>query len=80
MNDTWKQPARLWRWREHLSAAAAQPIETGSLEEMILRAVARGAARAEERRELFIDLGGDELFAWPEIRELYNSPTFPIDI
>ena len=80
MNNIWKKPARLWRWRERLSEAVAAPIETGSLEEMILRAVARGAARAEERQELFIDVGDDELLAWPQIRELHTSPAFPIDI
>ena len=80
MNDIWKQPARLWRWRDSLSAAAAQPLDTGSLEEMILRAVARGAAAAEQREELFIDVGGDEALGWAQIRELHGSPAFPVEI
>ena len=80
MNNIWKQPARLWRRREPLGAAAALPLHTGSLEEMILLAVDRGAAVAEEREELFIDVGGPEALRWAEIRKLHRSPSFPVEI
>ncbi len=78
--EIWKQPARLRRWRDHPAAVAAQPLEIGSLEEMIILAVNRGATAADERDELFIDIGGTEALCWAEIRQLHASPGFPVEI
>lgn len=85
MNTLWKQPARLCRRREPLSAPAEKAPSTqlaaGSLEDMVRRAIARVAEAGDPEREaLFIDFGADRVLAWSEIRTLRRSPEFPVEI
>lgn len=84
MDNIWKQPARLCRRREPPAADVAdgsvRRIDSGSLEDMIRRMVARVAeAGATERHVLFIELG-EHVLAWSEIRKLWRSPNFPVEI
>ncbi len=84
MNNIWKQPARLWRRREPLVAGAELParqIASGSLEDMIRRALARAAETGPtEGQALFIDVGAPEVLAWSAISKLSRSPSFPVEI
>ena len=84
MNDIWKQPARLCRRREppavDVAGGQVRRIASGSLEDMIRRMIARVAeAGAPERHVLFIELG-EHVLAWSEIRKLWRSPSFPVEI
>ncbi|SEM89601.1 hypothetical protein SAMN05192583_1440 [Sphingomonas gellani] len=81
----WKQPARLWRQREPAVAGKEnvrpKQIASGSLEEMVRRAVERaGRVEARERHAFFIDVDARELLGWPDIARLSDSPGFPVEI
>ena len=64
----------------NVAAGSARRIDSGSLEDMVRRVVARVAELgAPERHVLFIEMG-EQIFAWSEIRKLWRSPSFPVEI
>lgn len=68
----WNMPAKLLRTKEDSDERAdAEPIASGSLEEMIEAAEAMGA---DEAKDLIITcVGRDRPITWPEIRDLRRA-------